>query len=201
MKIWDLPTRLYHWAQALLFLGLLITGNSGEGPHIPLGLTLLIWRIIWGWIGSQTSRFAQFIKPPRDVVRYFHGEITEKAGHNPAGGWMVILMLSTLFIQCLSGAILAGLLDNISILGELLTDSVVGSVAVVHGIVARLLPILVAIHLLAILIYKLRAKPLVWAMVTGYRKEKQGNLPYFESNKRALLVLLASSLVTIAIIA
>lgn len=85
MKIWDLPTRLYHWAQALLFLGLLITGNSGEGPHIPLGLallTLLIWRIIWGWIGSQTSRFAQFIKPPRDVVHYFRGEITEKAGHN-----------------------------------------------------------------------------------------------------------------------
>ena len=97
MKVWDLPTRLYHWLQFALIIGLFVTGYQGVGVHVSLGLglvTLLIWRVSWGVIGSDTSRFSYFVQSPKTVLRYFSEQNQEKPGHNPAGGWMVILMLA-----------------------------------------------------------------------------------------------------------
>lgn len=72
MKIWDLATRLYHWVQALLFIALMASGLSGNGPHVQLGLalfTLLLWRLTWGVIGSETSLFRQFLRSPKGVIK------------------------------------------------------------------------------------------------------------------------------------
>ena len=116
MKIWDLPTRLYHWLQAALFVGLAASGFNGQGPHIYLGLalfSLLIWRIIWGIVGSDTSRFTQFISSPAKIIRYLSGKESTKQGHNPLGAWMVVAMITVLTLQCLSGVVIAGLLDNV----------------------------------------------------------------------------------------
>jgi len=208
MKIWDLPTRLYHWLQAILFVGLAATGFNGEGPHIYLGLALFIlimWRIVWGIVGSDTSRFKHFISSPKRTIRYLLGKEPSKAGHNPAGSWMVISMIITLFIQCISGLILAGMFDHIPYAESILNDDVFDAVVIIHGICARLLPALVGFHLFAILVYKLRSKPLVWAMITGVQKKESYDQSYsnivFASNKRALLVLVATGLVTIAIVA
>ncbi|CED57889.1 putative cytochrome B561 [Aliivibrio wodanis] len=208
MKIWDLPTRLYHWLQAVLFIGLAATGFNGEGPHIYLGLALFIlimWRIVWGIVGSDTSRFKHFISSPKRTIRYLLGKEPSKAGHNPAGSWMVISMIITLFIQCISGLILAGMFDHIPYAESILNDDVFDAVVIIHGICARLLPALVGFHLFAILVYKLRSKPLVWAMITGVQKKESYDQSYsnivFASNKRALLVLVATGLVTIAIVA
>nr|VVV05475.1 hypothetical protein AW0309160_02955 [Aliivibrio wodanis] len=208
MKIWDLPTRLYHWLQAILFIGLAATGFNGEGPHIYLGLALFIlimWRIVWGIVGSDTSRFKHFISSPKRTIRYLLGKEPSKAGHNPAGSWMVISMIITLFIQCISGLILAGMFDHIPYAESILNDDVFDAVVIIHGICARLLPALVGFHLFAILVYKLRSKPLVWAMITGVQKKESYDQSYsnivFASNKRALLVLVATGLVTIAIVA
>ncbi|MGR6838608.1 cytochrome b/b6 domain-containing protein [Aliivibrio wodanis] len=208
MKIWDLPTRLYHWLQAILFIGLAATGFNGEGPHIYLGLALFIlimWRIVWGIVGSDTSRFKHFISSPKRTIRYLLGKEPSKAGHNPAGSWMVISMIITLFIQCISGLILAGMFDHIPYAEGILNDDVFDAVVIIHGICARLLPALVGFHLFAILVYKLRSKPLVWAMITGVQKKESYDQSYsnivFASNKRALLVLVATGLVTIAIVA
>lgn len=204
MKVWDLPTRIYHWLQAILFIGLLASGFSNNGPHIYLGLilfTLVIWRLGWGVIGSETSRFRQFLRSPKQVILYLRGKFPALPGHNPAGGWMVMLMISMLLLQCVSGLIIAGFFDTVPLIESLLDDPVFDAIFAIHLILARLLPVLIAIHLLAILVYKLCSKPLVWAMVSGVQNQLAGQDVEMAQNSRALLVLVPSVLVTIAIIA
>ncbi|MEZ8010989.1 MULTISPECIES: cytochrome b/b6 domain-containing protein [Vibrio] len=201
MKIWDLSTRLYHWTQAVLFMGLMASGISGNGPHVQLGLalmTLIVWRLVWGWVGSETSRFRQFLRPPKSVVRYLLGKEKEKPGHNPAGGWMVITLLSALTIQCVSGLALAGLLDHLPYANIWLNDSVFSLLENIHLTMVKVLPTLVALHVLAVLFYKLRSKPLTWAMVTGFQTkiELNGSVA-FVSQWRALGVLALAALLII----
>lgn len=208
MKIWDLPTRLYHWLQAALFVGLAASGFNGQGPHIYLGLALfalLLWRIVWGVIGSDTSRFAQFISSPKTILRYLSGKGPNRHGHNPIGAWMVFAMIGTLTIQCLSGIIIAGLLDNL--LGQILTDDLFDIMVTIHVIAARALVAFVVLHLLAIVIYKLRSKPLVWAMISGRKAMNSGDVQtnpddvlHFASNTKAFIVLIAAVLVTMTIV-
>ena len=201
MKIWDLSTRLYHWTQAALFMGLMASGISGNGPHVQLGLalmTLIVWRLVWGWVGSETSRFRQFLRPPKSVVRYLLGKEKEKPGHNPAGGWMVITLLSALTIQCVSGLALAGLLDHLPYANIWLNDSVFSLLENIHLTMIKVLPTLIAVHVLAVLFYKLRSKPLTWAMVTGFQRkiELNGSVT-FVSQWRALGVLALAALLII----
>jgi len=204
MKVWDLATRLYHWIQAVLFIALIASGFSGNGPHVQLGLalfTLTLWRILWGLVGSQTSRFSQFLRSPITVLRYLAGKEPEKPGHNPAGGWMVVTMIFMLFLQCFSGLALAGLLDNIPYMEYWLTDAVFSALESMHYILARALPLLILTHVGAIVMYKLRSKPLVMAMLTGIQSKmaETGEL-YFVSQFRAITVFATAILVTVAII-
>ncbi|MGY3689580.1 cytochrome b/b6 domain-containing protein [Vibrio coralliilyticus] len=205
MKVWDLATRLYHWLQAALFIALMASGFSGNGPHVQLGLalfTLILWRLIWGYVGSETSRFRQFLRSPKAVVRYMMGKASAQPGHNPAGGWMVVAMITALLLQCVSGLALAGMLDNLPLAEIWLTDGLFNMLEVVHLTLANVLPVLIALHVGAIIVYKLRAKPLTWAMVTGVQK---GVFEYpallFVSQLRALLVLVIATSVTMTIIA
>lgn len=211
MKVWDLATRLYHWAQALVFIALIGTGFTGNGPHLPLGLalfTLITWRILWGFVGSETNRFAQFVRSPLATIRYLRGQSPQDntAGHNPAGGWMVVALIVGLLMQCLSGLALAGMLDNLPFAQWWLTDSIFELFESMHFILARILPALVLLHVVAILVYKLKRKPLVKAMFTGFqdqaRTEDGENVRLnFVSQRRAFLMLVAAGLVTMTIIA
>ncbi|GAB3534491.1 cytochrome b/b6 domain-containing protein [Photobacterium alginatilyticum] len=204
MKVWDLATRLYHWFQAVLFIALIASGFSGNGPHVQLGLalfTLVFWRILWGLVGSQTSRFSQFIRSPITVLRYLTGKEPTQPGHNPAGGWMVVTMIFALFLQCFSGLALAGLLDNMPYMVYWLTDTVFSALESMHYILARVLPMLILTHVGAIVVYKLRSKPLVMAMLTGVQNKmtETGEL-YFVSQRRAITVFATAILVTAAIV-
>lgn len=205
MKVWDLATRLYHWAQAGLFVGLMASGFSGNGPHVQLGLvlfTLLVWRIVWGVIGSETSRFRQFLRSPKTVVFYLLGRQPEAAGHNPAGGWMVMIMISVLLLQCISGLALAGLLDGLPLAQYWLTDGVFSALESIHFGLVNLLPAMIGLHVGAVLFYKLRGKPLTKAMITGIQVSlTDGVSTKFVSQLRALLMLVVSASVTMAIIA
>ncbi len=205
MKIWDLSTRLYHWVQAGLFLALMASGISGNGPHVQLGLaitTLVVWRLVWGFVGSETSRFKQFLCSPATVIRYLIGKERAKPGHNPAGGWMVVTLISALLVQCISGLAMAGILDSLPYSDVWLTDGLFGFLENAHFALVKLLPALVALHVAAIVVYKLRAKPLTWAMVTGKQAiaDSSQNVR-FVSQWRALLVLVLAASVTIAIVA
>lgn len=83
IKVWDAATRIYHWTQAILFTALMITGLKATGPHLQLGMilfTLLVWRLIWGVVGSETSRFKQFVKNPKKIVAYLSGNEPSTVG-------------------------------------------------------------------------------------------------------------------------
>ncbi|WP_045416615.1 cytochrome b/b6 domain-containing protein [Vibrio campbellii] len=211
MKIWDLATRLYHWAQALLFIALMASGLSGNGPHVQLGLalfTLLLWRLTWGVIGSETSLFRQFLRSPKVVITYLKGKSAATLGHNPAGGWMVAALLTTLLLQCISGMALGGLFDTWPYSDAWLNDNVFVGIEWLHLTLADLLPLLIALHVGAILFYKLRGKPLLKAMITGNQPLmiKQAliteqKIVYLAPQSRALGVLVAATLVTMAIVA
>ncbi|RJX75131.1 hydrogenase [Vibrio sinensis] len=202
MKIWDLPTRLYHWLQALLFIGLM----TGLGPHLYLGLalfTLILWRIIWGFVGSDTSRFKHFISSPTRTIRYLQGKASSRIGHNPAGSWMVIALIGTIFVQCMTGMALVGFFDQIPYANLVLRESNMGYFRILHGACAHLLLLFVFLHILAIVVYKLRSKPLLMAMITGKQKSITDNQTHsrlvFASNRRALFILIAMGLVTLLI--
>lgn len=190
MKVWDLPTRLFHWLQVLLVIILLVSGFTGNGPHEPIGLillSLLIWRFAWGVLGSETSRFSSFVCSPKLVWRYILGDRPVQIGHNPIGGWMAILLLSLLTIQCITGLLLAEILDVTIANVEWLKDTHV--VGLIHGFCARAIIILVAIHVLAIFIHKFTGTPLVKAMFTGESAYSlEGKNPKFCSNLRAMVI-------------
>ena len=103
VRIWDLPTRTFHWAIVLLLPALWWTTQIDRlDLHILLGETtlgLVLFRLIWGAIGSSTARFAGFVRGPGVVLRHIRGKAEAAFGHNPAGGWSVIVMLLLLCVQ------------------------------------------------------------------------------------------------------
>jgi cytochrome b len=92
IKVWDWPTRLFHWSLVLLFGGMWFTGEQGGDwlqYHIWSGeaiAVLLLFRLIWGVMGSETARFSQFVKGPAAIRAYLQGKWTPRPGHNPLGG-------------------------------------------------------------------------------------------------------------------
>ncbi|WP_375750485.1 cytochrome b/b6 domain-containing protein [Vibrio sp. HN007] len=192
MKVWDLPTRLYHWVQLVLFIGLVVSGLTEEGPHVIAGLillSLLLWRVVWGFIGSETSRFTQFVKSPRVVTQYLQGKYPEKPGHNPAGALMVLALISLLLLQCFTGLALAGMLDPLPGSEVWLTDELFDLFVLVHENLFKGLITLSVLHVLAIIVYKIKSKPLVKAMFTGVQENRQQETVYFASTYIAALVL------------
>ena len=104
---WDLPTRLFHW---LLVLGIGLAWLSHELDWIEVHrwngymvLVLVCFRILWGFFGSVHSRFSDFVRAPAAVWRYWRGQYPATAGHNPPGGWSILVMLSLVLVQALTG--------------------------------------------------------------------------------------------------
>jgi len=113
VAVWDVPVRLFHWALAILVVFSFVTGKLGGNWmawHVRSGfciLTLLLFRIAWGVVGSSTARFSGFVRGPRAVLAYARALLARQpphlAGHNPLGGWMVVAMLLMLLVQVTSG--------------------------------------------------------------------------------------------------
>lgn len=111
LRVWDLPTRIFHWLLAFCVIALVITGLRGGSAmewHLKLGysvLTLLIFRIVWGFIGGHWSRFKQFFYSPITILRYLRGQSKpeHEVGHNPLGSLSVWGMLFILGAQITTG--------------------------------------------------------------------------------------------------
>jgi cytochrome b len=178
-RVWDAPTRLFHWAIVVSVCSSWVTQHEGWiDQHILCGYvmtTLLVFRLIWGVIGSDTARFARFLKHPfaalEHLGRVYRGEPDHEIGHNAAGGWMVIAMLGLLCLQVGTGLCAN---DEVSVEGPL--AHVVGPansdwLSHIHAVNFRLIEAAIALHLLAILTYRvLRGHRLVWPMVTGTKR-------------------------------
>ena len=170
--IWDLPVRFIHWSiVALIPLAWWSYEVDRMAVHRACGygvLALASVRIAWGFAGSETARFANFLRGPRKVAAYLSGRAPHYVGHNPLGGWSVAALLGVLAIQSLLGlfAVDRDGLDPGPLTG-LLSDDHAESAEHLHAILFYVLVALAALHLAAIVFHALRGRNLVWPMVTG----------------------------------
>lgn len=176
IRVWDLPTRLFHWALAACVIGLAVTGYAEDMLewHSRLGsavLALLLFRIVWGFVGGRWSRFASFLYAPASVVAYLRGRPhpDHLVGHNPLGAGSVFAMLLVLLAQVATGLVSD---DESAFQGPLnkYVSSAKGLAATwYHKRVGQwLLLALVVLHLGAIVFHLLRKQDnLVRPMVLG----------------------------------
>lgn len=175
MKVWDLPLRLFHWMLAIAVTGALVTVSLGGNWmlwHERFGLAvlgLLVFRLVWGFIGSTHARFVSFFPTPGRLLAHFRGR-WHGPGHTPLGALSVLAMLALFGFQAVSGLFAT---DDIAFSGPLarqVSSAVSSDMSRWHRWTEELIYLLIALHLAAILIYRLRGKRLVAAMLHG-RKE------------------------------
>lgn len=185
VRVWDLPTRTFHWALVVLAVFSFTTGKVGGGWmdwHLKSGyavLTLLLFRILWGFAGSATSRFAHFVRGPRTAWAYARNLLATRTssavGHNPLGGWMILLMLAAFLVQAVSGLFSD---DEISTQGPLalrVSNAMVSRMSALHSYNEWVLVALATLHLAAIATYAFAFRaPLVPAMVHGWSAHARG---------------------------
>jgi len=181
MRVWDGPLRLFHWALVVLlgvswasielFNNLHLHMRSGQAL-----LTLLLFRFVWGIVGSETARFSHFLGSPFAAVshlRHLHRrEPDTQIGHNAAGGWMVLVMLLVLFAQVATGLVAVN--EDSFVYGPLshLVGSEWGAWALAqHHLLFTAIQVIVALHILAIVAYAvLKRHDLVRPMITGKKR-------------------------------
>lgn len=199
VRVWDLPTRLFHWALVACILGLAFTGyapGSWIEWHARLGYSvgaLLLFRIVWGFIGGRWSRFASFVYSPRSVVNYLRGKAhpDHLIGHNPLGAGSVFAMLGFLLAQVATGLVSD---DEIAFTGPLnrFIDSSKGLAATwYHKQVGQwVLLALVVLHIAAILYYLRKKKDnLVAPMVHGDKPAGSAVAPSRDDTASRLVAL------------
>lgn len=174
--VWDLPTRLFHWLLAALVALAWISGEAELfALHFTAGfaiLGLILFRVSWGFAGSATARFAGFLRGPRAVLAHLR-DIRSPVrhptiGHNPAGGWMVIVLLAATGLQAMFGLFTT---DDIATDGPAVhraADWLVSDLSTLHRLLGGALPALIGLHVAAILYYRLvRREDLLRPMLTG----------------------------------
>jgi cytochrome b len=185
VTIWDLPTRLFHWLVVALVAAAYATWRlNWMGWHAWVGdalLALVLWRLLWGCFGSDTARFSRFLASPRAALRHLahirRREPDCEAGHNPAGGWMVLLLLALLLGQILTGIYVENDVADEGPLTELTPAPLANLITALHKLLWDALSAAVALHLLAILTYAVvKRHNLLLPMVTG-RKSLPDSVP------------------------
>lgn len=166
--VWDIPTRLFHWALVLCFATAYLTSESERWQlwHVAAGYTfgaLLLFRLIWGLIGTRYARFDNFVVGPKAVLRYLRSLLTRHpmhyVGHNPAGAWAIVGMISLGLLVVVTGW--ASFNDYGDWIGEL------------HEGFVNVLLLIIAIHIGGVVVSSfLHRENLIRSMVNGY---KQGN--------------------------
>jgi cytochrome b len=173
VRVWDLPTRMFHWLLVGLFLFSWWSAKSHHMDwHLLSGSTLvglLVFRLIWGFIGGSTARFRSFLCAPGAVLGYLRGTLKDRPGHNPLGGYSVLALLALLASQVGTG-LLATDTDGLESgpLSYLINFDHSRVAAKVHALSFNVLLVLVGFHVAAILYYLLvRRRDLVTPMITG----------------------------------
>ncbi len=173
IRVWDLPTRLFHWMLVACVIGSFITvklGGLWMDWHVRFGLAILgliVFRVIWGLIGPRYARFSQFLRGPRTVLRYLRGNSAHAAGHSPLGAWSVMALLLALGFQAFSGLFAN---DDVLTTGPLawLSEDWSDTLTGLHQRNEWIMIALIALHIGAIFWYRLkRRKDLIGPMIHG----------------------------------
>lgn len=203
VRVWDAPTRLFHWSIVfLVFVSWLSADQGYMTVHLCSGLallTLLLFRIGWGLVGSTTARFSDFLHPPRTVIGYLtgfkRGEKILYAGHNPAGGLMVVAMIAVLLMQAVTGLFANDGLHFSGPLALLVSDDTSTWLTKVHGLIFNIILLLVWCHVVAVGFYLfVKGDNLVKAFITGRKPHThipvEANIAFTKSYIALLLLLL-----------
>lgn len=183
-RVWDLPLRLFHW---LLVALIAFSWWSGENHEMEwhrrsgyLILALLVFRLWWGFAGSRTARFRQFVRGPGAVLAYARTLGSRAAhgadGHNPLGGWSVVAMLAAVAVMVIAG-LFAVDVDGFESgpLAAYVSFEQGRVAAEVHEIVFNFLMLLILLHVAAIVFYLgVKRMNLVRPMITGRRAKSEG---------------------------
>lgn len=171
--VWDLPVRLFHWLLFGLVVAAIVTVKIGGNAMVWHGrigqavLALIAFRIVWGLVGSTTARFGQFVRGPRAIIDYWKGRWTG-VGHSPLGALSVLALLAVLGFQATSGLFVT---DDIAFNGPLyraVSASTAAQLSGWHRQAEWLIYGLIALHLLAVLFYRLgKRDDLITPMLTG----------------------------------
>lgn len=197
VRVWDLPTRVFHWTLAACVIALVVTGQIGGSAmdwHFRLGyvvLTLLLFRLAWGLVGGHWSRFSSFLYAPSTLLRYLRGQGGPElsTGHNPLGAGSVFALLLFLLVQVATGLISDDEIATSGPLTSLVPGTWVSQATWYHTSIGKLvLIVLVALHVAAILFYFLRKRQnLVRPMLLGDKEVEQA-LPSSRDDVRTRLL-------------
>lgn len=191
--VWDLPTRLFHWS---LLVCLVLAWWSAEFERYDIHevtgqviIVLILSRIVWGFLGSVHSRFADFLVGPTSVLAYLRGRPSPTPGHNPLGGWSVLALLSLMLLQAISGLFNS---DDILFSGPLYYAAdppLRDLMGVVHEWAFDILLGLIALHVVTVMYYQFwLKKQLIQPMVVGTANDRAGDRAPVRAWKAVLIV-------------
>ena len=204
LRVWDLPTRLFHWLLVAMVVSSFATAKLGGNwmlYHERCGeviLALLLFRVAWGFIGSPPSCFRTFLAGPGTVFRYaltlFRRDADHHLSHNPLGGWSVMAMLLVLFVQAGTGLFAN---DDIATEGPLykwVSKAASDRLTSIHHVNHDLIIVLVAVHVAAVLFHLIyKRENLITPMITG-KKQREGALAENISQQPIGLAAVAAAL-------
>lgn len=185
-KIWDGAVRIFHWSQVVLLAGLWFSAEQEwYGLHMTLAYFLaafVLSRVIWGFIGSDNARFSHFVASPRRVWHWLRQQPKPaSSGHNPLSGYMVLLLLTLVMLQFVTGLMTTDEILTEGPLVAVVPSTWVGIASSIHQWNINLILALVAVHILAALWHQWRGDKVITAMITGVKKLEAGKHLQFRS--------------------
>jgi cytochrome b len=182
IRVWDALVRIFHWVLVPAFFIAYFTEDDFLSLHAWAGYTivgLLVFRVVWGLIGSRHARFSDFVYSPRIVIQYLKDTLQFKAkryiGHNPAGGAMIVAILVSLALTTITGLMVYGVAEDLGPLASTLSglDEFWEDVfEEIHEFFANFTLFLVLIHVAGVVFESLlHRENLVRSMVTGYKRD------------------------------
>ena len=206
IKLWDLPTRIFHWSLVILVAAAIVTAKIGGNAmdwHGRIGLTILgliAFRIAWGVVGSTYARFANFFPKPSSILAYLRGQ-WHGIGHNPLGAFSVLGLLALIALQVGTGLFAN---DDIafngplfSLIGKELSDRLTS----IHRLSSNGLITLIVLHLVAIMFYAyVKKNNLVMPMITGWKDvDAEHNLNAESANGGHSIAFIIALLIALAV--
>lgn len=204
IRVWDLPVRMFHWLLMALVAGSIITVKTGglmvwHGRFGQAILGLIVFRIVWGLIGSRTARFASFVRGPGAIREYLAGRWAG-IGHNPIGAFSVLALLGLIGFQAVSGLFTY---DAVSFRGPMaaaVSNATVSQMSDWHKLTEWYIYGLIALHVAAVLWYtQVRKDVLVKPMITG-RKAVPQDARYVENNGGGALRFAVALAIALAVV-
>lgn len=200
--IWDIPTRLFHWAIVITlcysWYSMEIEENLDRhflSGYVALGL--ILFRIIWGFVGSRYARFASFAYKPSEINTYakslFARDSEQHAGHNPMGGLSVFALLLVILIQATTGMFTDDEYYYFAPLNQFVSPDTASTITQFHGTNAKFILGLALLHIVAILFYRFyKRHKLVLAMITGRKHDEQDDFEAIPGSRLPLAIALAA---------